>query len=195
MIVIGLTGGIGMGKSSLAAQLEKLGARVCSADAIVHMLLGKNGAAVPAVGKRFPGVVKNNAVDRRALGAEVFSDHRALKALEKILHPLVVKEENRFIERERRKGHRVAVLEIPLLFETKAEKRCDLILVASASASVQRQRVMKRPGMTKEKFERILALQMPDREKRKRADVVINTGLGKRDSMKKLKELMEKLHA
>lgn len=195
MIVIGLTGGIGMGKSTLAAQLEALGAQVCSADAIVHQLTGKGGAAVAKVNKAFPGAVKKGAVDRKALGAIVFHDQKSLKKLERLLHPLVVKEENRFIKEQRKKGATFAVLEIPLLFETGAEKRCDVVILASAAASVQRHRVMQRPGMDRKKFERIVRLQMPEAEKRKRADYVVLTGKGKAHSLKMLKNIMRKLDA
>jgi dephospho-CoA kinase len=193
MIVIGLTGGIGMGKSTLAAQLASLGAEICSADAIVHKLLGKGGAAVKVVGKAFPGVVEKGVVDRRALGEIVFHNKTKLETLEKILHPLVVAEENAFVEKHRRKGTKFAVLEIPLLFETGAQKRCDVVILASAPAAVQKERVLKRPGMTKNIFKRIVAAQMPEGKKRKRADYVVLTGKSKADSLKSIKEILRKL--
>ena len=195
VLIIGLTGGIGMGKSTVAAQLESLGAKVCNADAIVHKLLSKDGAAVSAVDKTFPGVVKNGVVDRAALGEIVFNDKAQLKALEKLLHPLVVAEENRYIEREWRKGARIIVLDIPLLFETGAEKRCDTVIVASAPGFIQKQRVMKRARMTSEKFTRILGTQMPDREKRKYSDAVILTGLGKAYSFRQAATFLKNPHA
>ena len=160
-IIIGLTGGIGMGKSTVAAQLAALGAKICSADAIAHRLMAKGGAAVAGVETLFPGVVKSGAVDRKALGDIVFKDKRKTsETLEHILHPLVVAEENRFIEKQRRLGMKIVVIDIPLLFETDAKKRFDLTLVATAPAFIQRQRVMKRPHMTEEKFR-------PHRERRK----------------------------
>jgi len=190
MIVIGLTGGIGMGKSTVAAQLELLGAKICCADAIVHRLLGKDGAAVAEVGKAFSGVVKNGAVDRKALGEIVFRDKKKLEKLEHILHPLVIAEENRFIEKEGRKGTKLVALDIPLLFETAGETRCDFTVTASAPELLQRQRVMKRPGMTEEKFRRIISSQMPDREKRRRAEHVVLTGLGKAHSFRQLRKIL-----
>lgn len=191
--VLGLTGGIGMGKSTVTLQLASMGAHVCNADIIVHQLLAKGGAGVDPVGKAFKGVVKNGAVDRKALGAIVFKDKNKLKELEAILHPLVVAEENRFIEEQIAKGSKLVILDIPLLFETGAEKRCDAVMVVSSPAFIQRQRVMKRPGMTEEKFQSILASQMPDSEKRKRADIVIETGLGKAYSYRKIKQALLEL--
>lgn len=194
MVVIGLTGGIGMGKSTVAGQLARLGAKICNADAIVHALLAEGGAAVQPVGKMFPGTLKAGAVDRKALGEIVFRDKRKLKKLERLLHPLVVAEENRFIARQRRKGAKLVVLDIPLLFETGGHGRCDLTLVASAPHFLQRQRVMRRPGMTGEKFERIVASQMPDRKKRRYADQVVLTGLGKGASFRKVAEIVRQLN-
>jgi dephospho-CoA kinase len=193
--IIGLTGGIGMGKSTIAAQLEALGAKICNADAIVHALLSGGGAAVAAVEKLFPGVVKNGAVDRAALGAIVFKDKAKLATLEELLHPLVVDAENAFIKREAAKGAKLIVLDIPLLYETGAEERCDAVIVASAPGFIQKQRVMKRLGMTKEKLTSIIESQMPDREKRERADGVVLTGLGKAYSFKQLASLIGNLHA
>jgi dephospho-CoA kinase len=193
MIVIGLTGGIGMGKTTLAAQFARLGAKICSADAIVHKLLSKGGAAVEPVGREFPGTVKNGAVDRKALGEMVFADKKKLKTLENLLHPLVVAEENAFIEKARRKGAKLVVLDIPLLFETAAEKRFHATALASAPHFLQRQRVLRRPHMTAEKFDRILASQMADRLKRRRADMVILTGLGKGYSFRKIAEMVRML--
>lgn len=193
MIVIGLTGSIGMGKSTVAAQFERLGVRVCSADALVHQFLQKDGLAVPAVAEMFPGVVKNNTVDRRKLGEIVFHNPEKRKALEELLHPLVVAEEEWFVRSEARKGAKLVVVEIPLLYETGADQRCDLVVVVTAPHWLQRQRVMRRPGMTNEKFLSILKIQMPDREKRARASVVINTGMGRRASYRQVAHLVEKL--
>ena len=190
MIVIGLTGSIGVGKSTVASQFVSLGLRVCNADAIVHALMAKGGDAVEAIKCDFPGVVTSGAVDRKALGNIVFKDKSKLAMLERILHPLVVAEENRFIEQQRRKDAQAAVLEIPLLFETGAEERCDMVVVVSAPLLIQRQRVMQRMHMSEEKLQRILKLQMPDREKRMLADAVIHTGLGKAYSFRQVASLV-----
>lgn len=195
MIVIGLTGGIGMGKSTVAAQFARLGVKVCNADAIVHRLLAKDGAAVTKIGGLFPGVVQDGAVNRKALGEIVFKDKAKLHELEAVLHPMVIAEENAFVGRERRKGARFVVLDIPLLFETGAEERCDMVVVASAPLFIQKQRVMKRPHMTEEKFQRIIHAQMPDSHKRDMADVVIETGLGKAHSARQVALLMKELYA
>lgn len=193
--IIGVTGSIGMGKSTVAEQLGSLGASVCSADATVHALLGENGKAVPGVRALFPQAVAGNAVDRKKLGEIVFTDPEKLKQLEQLLHPLVVAEEEEFIVREGKKGAKFVVLDIPLLFETGGEKRCDLTVVATAPHAIQRERVMQRPGMTEEKFARILRQQMPDEEKRRRADVVIDTGQGKEYSFQQVLRLMENINA
>ncbi len=190
MIIIGLTGSIGMGKSTIAGQFASLGAKICSADSCVHKLLGKNGAAVGIISKNFPDAVKSGIVDRKILGQIVFLDKEKLKLLENILHPLVQEMENEFISRARRLGAKLVVLDIPLLFETAGENRVDYTVVVTAPYFIQRQRVMARSGMTAEKFERIIASQMQDMEKRNRADFVIPTGLGKAYSFKMLKQLV-----
>ena len=195
MIVIGLTGSIGMGKSTVASQFALLGVRVCNADAIVHQLMTKNGAAVAEIGKHFPTAIKNVAVDRKALGDIVFKDKQKLKQLEKILHPLVIAAENDFIRIEQCKGAWAAVLEIPLLFETGAEERCDCVAVVTAPDFIQRQRVLMRSGMTQEKLSRILALQITDREKRQCADIVINTGIGKAYSFHQVKTWLQQIRS
>ncbi|MDE3060004.1 MAG: dephospho-CoA kinase [Pseudomonadota bacterium] len=195
MLIIGLTGGIGMGKTVLASQLAALGAKIINADDIVHRLLSKGGAAVAPVARHFPQAVKNGTVDRKILGDIVFKDSPKRHMLESILHPLVIAEEIHFMQRQRRRGAKVIVLEIPLLFETGGEKRCDVTIVASAPLFLQHRRVMQRPNMTEEKFRRILAAQMPDREKRRRADAVILTGLGRAYSFRKLKQLVKSLCA
>lgn len=193
MIIIGLTGGIGMGKSTVANQFARLGAKICSADACVHKLLGKDGGAVDEVRHHFPDAVKSGMVDRKILGQVVFPDKEKLKLLENILHPLVQEMEGEFIKKARRMGAEMVVLDIPLLFETAGENRMDYTVVVSAPALLQRQRVMARKGMTAEKFERILASQMQDLEKRKRADFIIPTGLGKAYSFKMVKQLVQNL--
>jgi dephospho-CoA kinase len=175
-IVIGLTGSIGMGKSATAALFREAGVPVHDADAAVHALYA--GEAVPLVESAFPGTVRDGAVDRAALGAMVMNDTAAMKTLEAIVHPLVRAAEERFLARARAGGHRMVVLDIPLLFETGGEGRCDAVVVVSAPAPVQKARVMARPGMTGERFAAILAKQMPDSQKRARAHVVIDTGRG-----------------
>ncbi len=194
-LVIGLTGSIGMGKTVLAKQLESLGAKVCHADDIVHRLLAKGGAAVEEVRQHFPSAVQGDAVDRAALGKIVFSDGAKLKILEQIVHPKVAEEENRFIAEQKQAGATLIVLDIPLLFETQAEKRCDAVIVASAPHFIQRARVMKRPGMTQEKFARILKNQMPDSEKRRRTTFVVQTGLGRAYSLHRLKKILTACYA
>jgi dephospho-CoA kinase len=182
MVIIGLTGSIGMGKSAAAGMLRRLRVQVHDADAAVHRLLGKNGAAVAAVARAFPGVVVDGVVDRGKLGANVFCDAAALKRLETILHPLVRRSSDRLLARAARRRARVVALDVPLLFETAADRRYDAIVVVSAPAFLQAQRVLRRPGMTVERMRQISTRQISDSEKRKRADFVVRTGLGKRDS-------------
>ncbi len=189
MQVIGLTGSIGMGKSTAAQQLKRLGLPVYDADAAIHSLSAAGGAAIPAIQARFPQVIHKGAVDRSALGAIVFADRAALKELEKILHPLARKLQRRFLARHALAGRKRVVLDIPLLFETGGEKRCDLTLVVTAPAFLQRQRVLRRPGMTAAKLDGILARQTPDPQKRRRADHVIPTGQGKRYSLRILSKV------
>jgi dephospho-CoA kinase len=190
MIVLGLTGSIGMGKSTAARMLKRMGAPVCDSDAVVHTLLGKGGAAVPAIDAAFPGVVRDGAVDRRALGAAVFGNPQALKRLEGILHPAVQTAQCSFLRQAARGGAKVAVLDIPLLFETGGERRVDRTVVVTAPFMIQRSRVLARPGMTPEKFTAILARQMPDAEKRRRADYVVNTGDGRLRTRRALHRIM-----
>ena len=195
MIVIGLTGSIGMGKSNAAAAFRRLGLPVYDADQAVHRLLAKGGAAVPAVEAAFPGVVRDGAVDRQALGARVFADPAALTRLEAILHPLARRAARRFLLNQRRQRRDLVVLDIPLLFETGGEALCDLVAVVSAPRAVQEARVLARPGMTREKMAGVEARQMSDAEKRRRADVVIDTGLNKHHTLKSLQALVRGLRA
>lgn len=195
MKVLGLTGSIGMGKSTAAAMLRRLGVPVHDADATVHALFAPGGKAVAAVDAAFPGVIKDGAVDRTALGARVFGDGAALKRLEAIVHPLVRAAERDFLARHRRARTRLVVLDIPLLFETHGESRCDLVAVVSAPAFLQAARVLARPGMTRQRLDAVLAKQMPDGQKRRRADVVIPTGLGKGPALKRLKAVVAMMRA
>jgi dephospho-CoA kinase len=173
--VLGLTGSIGMGKSATADLFRKLGIPVHDADATVHRLY--RGRAAPLIEKAFPGTVADGTVDRTKLGAAVLNSPERLKQLEAIVHPLVREEEENFLRRVSALAP-IAVLDIPLLFETGGERRCDATLVVTAPAEVQRERVLARPGMTAEKFSAILAKQMPDVEKRRRAHFLVDTSRG-----------------
>ena len=175
MIVIGLTGSIGMGKSTVAQLFAEEGAPAFNSDAVVHALYMRGGAAVAPVEAAFPGVAKDGAIDRQALSARVVDNSAAIKALEAIVHPLVGQAQADFLEKHRSAGAPAVVLDIPLLFESGGSGRVDRIVVVSAPADVQRERVMARPGMTEEKFVYLLSRQMPDGEKRARADFVIDT--------------------
>jgi dephospho-CoA kinase len=195
VIVLGLTGSIGMGKSAAATVLRRLGLPVFDADAEVHRLLGRGGRAVAAVAAAFPGAeAPGGAIDRQALGREVFGRPAELRRLEQILHPMVRQVEGRFVAAARARREPIVVLDIPLLFETGGERRCDRVLVVSAPAWLQRQRVARRPGMTDSRLRAILAAQMPDREKRRRADFVVLTGLSRARTLRRLKQILRILH-
>ncbi|MDG2529803.1 dephospho-CoA kinase [Caulobacter endophyticus] len=178
MIILGLTGSIGMGKSTTAKMFEAEGAPVYDSDAAVHALYSVGGAAVAPVEAAFPGVVVDGAIDRARLSAQVVGDPEALEKLEAIVHPLVGAHRIGFFEKAQGAGHDIVVLDVPLLYETGGQKNVHKVVVVSAPADVQRQRVLARPGMTAEKFEAILARQLPDAEKRARADFVVDTGKG-----------------
>jgi dephospho-CoA kinase len=190
MKILGLTGSIGMGKSTAAAMLRRLGVPVHDADATVHRLLAKGGAAVPAIEAAFPGVVVEGAVDRHELGRQVFGQPAQLRRLEAILHPLVRRAETAFLKRHRRRRTPLVVLDIPLLFETGGERRCDKVVVVSCPAFLQAQRVLGRPGMSVAKLAAILAKQMPDADKRRRADFVLPTGAGKLPVLRGLRRIV-----
>lgn len=190
MIILGLTGSIGMGKSSAAVMLRRMGVPVHDADASVHAMLAGDRAVHGEIEARFPGVVGAGGVDRAKLGAAVFGDPAARRDLEAILHPRVRAAADAFIRRHRRLRTPVLVLDIPLLFETGGEDRVDAVIVVSAPAALQRRRVLARPGMDEERFENILASQVPDREKRRRADFVVETGLGKSYTFRRLKRIV-----
>lgn len=192
-LILGLTGSIGMGKSETARMFLAEGVPVFDADAAVHGLIARGGAAVAAVDAAFPGVVQDGAVDRTRLGARVFNDQAALHALEKIIHPLVRRLEQDFLADAAARGAPLVVLDIPLLFETGGEGRCDRVVVVTASADVQKARVMARPGMTEERFATILAKQMPDAEKRRRAHFIIHTEHGLEDARRQVRQLIETL--
>jgi dephospho-CoA kinase len=174
--VLGLTGSIGMGKSTTAGFLTRRGVPLHDADAAVHRL--HRGRAVDPIEAAFPGTVTDGAIDRAKLGAAVLGKPAALRRLEAIIHPLVREEEEAFLDRCRRAGAGLAVIDVPLLLETGGQLRCDAVLVVTAPAEVQRQRVLARPGMTAEKFEAILSRQMPDNDKRRHAHFLVETGRG-----------------
>lgn len=176
MIVIGLTGSIGMGKSTTAGLFAECGIPVNDADAVVHDLY--IGEAVPLVEAEFPGTTKNGAVDRRELARQLAQNPAKFGDLEAIVHPLVRRRETDFIAHHRRTGADMVVLDIPLLFETAGFERVDVIVVVTCDPDIQRQRVLARAGMTEEKFNLILSRQTPDAEKRARADYIIDTGHG-----------------
>ncbi|RFC68486.1 MULTISPECIES: dephospho-CoA kinase [Mesorhizobium] len=176
MIVLGLTGSIGMGKSTTAKMFEEAGVPVHDSDEAVHRLY--RGKATPLIEEAFPGSTHNGVVDRNLLGQKVLGNPEALKLLEAIIHPLVRADADAFLEHHRKLGAPIAVLDIPLLFETGGRNRVDKVVVVTAAPEIQRQRVLDRPGMTEEKFRTILAKQMPDDEKRARADFIIDTGKG-----------------
>jgi dephospho-CoA kinase len=178
VIVLGLTGSIGMGKSTTASLFREAGVPVQDADAVVAQLYAKGGAAVEPVGAAFPGVVTTGSVDRQALSQRVLGDLQALARLEAIVHPLVRAARDRFLDAEAAAGADIAVVEVPLLLEAGIDRDVDAVVVASAAEAVQRERVLRRPGMTPDKLEQILARQMPDAQKRRRADFVIDTGRG-----------------
>ncbi|HZB57086.1 MAG TPA: dephospho-CoA kinase [Reyranella sp.] len=178
MMIVGLTGSIGMGKSTAAKMLRQMGVPVYDADANVHAIQAKGGVALPAIEAAFPGVVKDGVLDRQALGARVFGNKEALRRLEAIVHPLVGQRQRAFLKRAARRGEKLVVLDIPLLFEGAGERRVDAVLVVSAPAFLQRHRVMARPGMSNERLDGILRQQVPDVLKRRKATVVIPTGLG-----------------
>ena len=173
MLIIGLTGSIGMGKSTAAQRLADNGIAVFDADAEVHRLY--RGAVAPLIEKAFPGSVVDGVVDRSRLGAALMEDKNAIRALEAIVHPLVRKAEREFLRAEKARGAEMAVLEIPLLYETGAEAWVDVTVVVSAPPDIQRERVLSRPGMSEEKLAHLLANQMSDAEKRNRADFVVDT--------------------
>jgi dephospho-CoA kinase len=176
MFVLGLTGSLGMGKSATAKMFAEEGVPVHDADAAVHDLY--EGAAAPLIEAAFPGATAAGKVDRDKLAQRVLGDSAALEKLEAIVHPLVRRAEQAFLDEAARKGARAAVLDIPLLFETGGDGRCDAVVVVSAPPEIQRARAFERPGMTEQKFAAILAKQMPDADKRARADFVVDTSRG-----------------
>ncbi len=193
MVVIGLTGSIGMGKSTAADILRRIGFPIYSADKAVRDLLKKNGKAVAPVTKLCPESFRSGAINRKILGRTVFAQPKKLRRLERIIHPLLRHAERTFLQKARKNKVRAAILEIPLLFETGAEKRCDITLCVTASHAIQKTRVLSRPGMTEEKLRAILKRQISDAEKRRRADFIIPTGKGLETTEKHLRKLLHQL--
>jgi dephospho-CoA kinase len=195
MKILGLTGGIGMGKSTAAAAFRRARIPVFDADAAVHRLQARGGRAVRTIEAAFPGTVRDGAVDRVALRNAVLGNPSALARLERILHPMVEREERAFVARARRRGDRAVVLDIPLLFETGGDQRVDRVVVVSAPRSVQMHRIRSRRRMNADDIAAVIARQMPDAEKRRRADVVVRTGLSRRNSLKALSQLIREVLA
>lgn len=191
MIRLGLTGSIGMGKSATATMFREAGIPVHDSDAAVHRLYA--GAAAPLIEAAFPGTVKDGVVDRALLGAAVLNNDAAMKKLESIIHPLVTETTLTFLATAEKAGHRLVVLDVPLLFEVGRDRDCDAIVVVSADPSVQRERVLARPGMTEAKFQAIVARQIPDSEKRRRAHFVIDTGRGFEAARRAVKDVIRTL--
>lgn len=190
MQLIGLTGSIGMGKSETAKMFVRLGIPVYDADAAVHELYAAGGAAVAPIAAAFPGAIKNNAVDRDALANQVLKKPAEIEKLEAIVHPLVRRTQQTFLERAKASGAKIAVLDIPLLFETGGAALVDIIVVVSAPYAMQRDRVLERPGMTAEKFEAIIARQVPDSKKTSRADYVVDTSKGLDHAFEQVKAIV-----
>ena len=193
MLVIGLTGSIGMGKSTVAERFRTHGIGVCDADAEVHRLY--HGGAAAAIEAAFPGTTSDGKVDRSKLSAALLDDPAGFKKLEAIVHPLVEAAERAFLHREWSRGARMAVLEVPLLFETGGDARVDVTIVVAAPESAQRQRVLEREGMTVEKLDTILARQLSDADKRRRADFVVDTGLPKEQSLAQVDAIIAMLES
>jgi dephospho-CoA kinase len=189
MFILGLTGSIGMGKSTTAKMLVDEGVPVHDADAVVHRLYG--GEATAAIEAAFPGTTAGGKVDRVKLGGRVLGEAAAIKRLEAIVHPLVAAARDRFLRDAERSGAAVAVLDIPLLFETGGDKRCDAVAVVSAPAGTQRTRALERDGMTEQKLAAVIAKQMPDEEKRRRADFVVDTSQGLEHARAQVRDILK----
>jgi dephospho-CoA kinase len=193
MLLIGLTGSIGMGKSETAKMFKALGLPVYDADAAVHALYAAGGAAVEPIENAFPGVTRDGAIDREELSKRVLGQPEALKRLEGIIHPLVGISQLAFLQDAEKSGAKMVVLDIPLIFETGGEDRVDVTVVVSAPAEIQRARVLARPGMKLEKFEAILAKQVPDAEKRARAHFIVDSSQGLDHAKEEVQEIIKAL--
>ena len=195
MKIIGLTGSIGMGKSTTAAMFRDAGIPVYDADAAVHRAYDVGGIAVEPVGAAFPGVVKDGRVDREALRQAVLGKPEAMQTLNGIVHPLLGQQRAEVFDQARAAGADMVIMDVPLIYETGGEKNMDAVIVVSAPADVQRERVLAREGMSPERLDAILAQQLPDAEKRKRADYVIDTGRGLEAAREQVAEIIAKLRA
>lgn len=193
MLLVGLTGSIGMGKSKSAELFEAEGLPVYDADASVHALYEKGGAAVAPLSEYFPEAIKDGAVDRTILGKLVLHDGEMLQKLESIVHPLAGKMQKDFLETQEAAGKKAVILDIPLLLEKKAEGLVDVVVVVSTTPEVQKQRVLDRPGMTEEKFHSILSKQMPDAEKREKADFVVDSTISVADAHSQIRDIISRL--
>jgi dephospho-CoA kinase len=191
MFILGLTGSIGMGKSTTAKFFAAEGVPVHDADAVVHRLY--EGEATPQIEVAFPGTTQDGKVNREKLGQRVLGDDAAIKRLEAIVHPLVAEARERFLTEAERKGASIAVLDIPLLFETGGDARCDAVVVVSAPADTQRQRAFERAGMTEQKLAAVMAKQIPDEEKRQRADFVVDTSQGFERARAQVREILSRV--
>ena len=187
---VGLTGSIGMGKSETAKMFAGLGVPVYDADAAVHRLYQKGGAAVDPIEHAFPGTAKDGAVDRAELSKHVTGNHDATQKLQSIVYPLMAEERRKFLETAERQGADIVVFDIPLLFETRGEANMDAVVVVSAPSHIQRERVLARPGMTEEKFEYLHSRQMPDAEKRAKAHFVVVTDRGLEHALEQVKMIL-----
>jgi dephospho-CoA kinase len=193
MIVVGLTGSIGMGKSTTARMFAEAGVPVNDADAVVHDLY--RSEAVAPIGDAFPGSIRNGMVDRQELARQLVENPAKFRSLEAIVHPLVRRREGKFVEVNRVAGAEMVVLDIPLLFEVRGEDRVDVVVVVTCDPQIQRARVLARPGMTEEKLDMILSRQIPDQEKRRRADFLIDTGRGLEAARQRVDEVIAALRS
>ena len=193
MILVGLTGSIGMGKSETAKMFAAEGIPVYDADAAVHKLYAKGGAAVEPIGAAFPDAIIDGAVDRAALSKAVLGNPEAFKKLESVIHPLVAKVQLDWLAARREEGARIVVLDIPLLFETGGETRVDKVVVVSAPAHVQRARVLARPDMSEQKLDAIVAKQVPDEVKRAKADFVVDSSQGLEHARQQVRAIIKEL--
>ena len=195
MLIMGLTGSIGMGKTTAAHDFRRFGVPVHDADAAVHGLMSAGGAAVSPVSAAFPGVEAGGVIDRKKLGARVFGNADQLRNLEGILHPMVADHKRRFIKSASRRRVSLVVLDVPLLFETGGDAACDAVVTVSAPDFVQARRVLVRPGMDRDLLDQILAKQMPDAEKRRRSDFIVPTGLGRLESLRTIRKIIIEVSA
>ncbi|MBX6327112.1 MAG: dephospho-CoA kinase [Pseudolabrys sp.] len=191
MFILGLTGSLGMGKSTTARFFAEEGIPVHDADAVVHRLY--EGEAAPLIEAAFPGTTRDGKVDRARLAERVLVDPAAIEKLESIVHPMVAAARDRFLAEAERQGAEIVVLDVPLLYETGGDARCDAVVVVSAPAQTQRERILARPGMTEAKLAAMLAKQLPDAEKRARADFIVDTGHGLEAARRQVREILARV--